>query len=343
MKALVVKQFGAADALEVIDIAVPEPGRGQVRVKVTGAAVNQIDISTRNGLLTQAGLIPRQEMTSLGWDVSGVLDALGEDVESLHVGDPVIGIRDWLSQIPGAQSEYVVLPQSAVAPAPKTLALVDAAALPLSAVTAHGALEAAGLRRGDSLLVTGAAGAVGGYVLELARLGGIETVAVASAADEEFVRDAGARHLIERREPIAAAVRALFPDGVDAVIDAAGVVGIAAHEALRATGTFVALVRPFAPPPIRGTQVVVHESWADGARLTELSAMVDAGLLTVRVGHRFPLTQAQKAHETFEGGGFRGKVILVPSPLSPEALSWTTGLHRPSTRPPRGGRRAPRR
>jgi NADPH:quinone reductase-like Zn-dependent oxidoreductase len=101
------------------------------------------------------------------------------------------------------------------------------------------------------------------------------------------------------------------PGGVDAVIDAA-VLGIVAHEALRGGGTFVALVRPFAPPPIRGTEVVVQEVFADGARLTELAALVDAGHLTLRVAETMALTEAAAAHRRYATGGLRGRLVLVP-------------------------------
>jgi NADPH:quinone reductase-like Zn-dependent oxidoreductase len=101
------------------------------------------------------------------------------------------------------------------------------------------------------------------------------------------------------------------PGGVDAVIDAA-VLGISAHDALRAEGTFVALVAPFAPPPIRGTRVVTQEVWADGARLHELAALVDAQCLTLRVAHVLPLSEAREAHRLLEAGGLRGRVVLEP-------------------------------
>jgi NADPH2:quinone reductase len=101
------------------------------------------------------------------------------------------------------------------------------------------------------------------------------------------------------------------PGGVDAVIDTA-VLGIAAHEALRGGGTFVALVAPFAPPPIRGTTVVVQEVYADGGRLAELSALAEAGRLTLRVAQTIPLDEASKAHELVERGGRRGRIVLQP-------------------------------
>jgi NADPH:quinone reductase len=311
MDALIVKDFGGPDALELVDLPVPEPGAGQLRVRVAGSSVNPIDLSTRAGNLTAAGLLAPAPQTALGWDLAGVVDAVGTGVNRFAVGDPVIGLRDILSQVPGAQAEQVVLDEGAVAQAPSSVSLIEAATLPLNGLTADRALGLAELRRGGRLLMTGAAGAVGGFVLQLGALLGLEMVALASAEDERFVRALGAEHFVERTDRPAAAVRALAPGGVDAVIDAAGL-GIAAHEALRGEGTFVALVAPLAPPPIRGTRVVVQEVYADGGRLAELAALVDAGHLTLRVAETLPLADAARAHERFAAGGVRGRIVLAP-------------------------------
>lgn len=311
MRALIVREFGDAAALEVADIAVPEPGPGQVRVKVAGSSVNPIDLSTRSGALAHNGLLAPAAQIGLGWDVAGTVDAVGSGIDRFEVGDAVIGLRDILSAVPGAQAEYVVLDESAVATAPRSASLVEAATLPLNALTADRALVLSGVGAGDSLLVTGAAGGVGGFVLQLAALRGIRTVAVASAADEQLVREMGAAEFVARADTLAQPVREVIPGGVNAVIDAA-VLGIVAHEALRGGGRFIALVRPFAPPPIRGTDVVVQEVFADGARLAELSALVDAGHLTLRVADTIPLADAPSAHERFVAGGLKGRLVLVP-------------------------------
>lgn len=311
MKALIVRAFGDPDALEIIDVAVPDPGPGQVRVRVAASSVNPIDLSTRSGALAQAGLLVAASQTALGCDVAGTVDAVGTGVTRFAVGDAVIGLRDIFSSIPGAQADQVVLDEGALAPAPRSASLIEAATLPLNGLTADRALRLAGVEAGDTLLVTGAAGAVGGYVLQLAALRRIRTVAVASAEDEGLVRGLGATDFVARADKLAQPVRDIVPGGVDAVIDAA-VLGIVAHEALRGGGTFVALVRPFAPPPIRGTEVIVQEVFADGARLADLAALVDAGHLTLRVADTMPLTEAAAAHHRFAAGGLRGRLVLVP-------------------------------
>lgn len=310
MKALIVRNFGGPDSLTIAEIPMPDPQAGQLRVKVAASAVNPIDLSTRSRALAQGGLLVQAPEVALGWDFAGVVDNVGTGITRFRPGDRVIGLRDVLSSIPGAQAEYVVVDESAVAPAPKGATLVEAATLPLNALTADRSLGLAGSGPGDTLLVTGAAGGVGGYVLELAKLRGVHTVAVASAGDEALVRELGAADFVPRADKLAQPVRDLVPGGVDAVIDAA-VLGITAHEALRGGGRFVALVRPLAPPPIRGTEVVVQEVFADGSRLAELSALVDAGHLTLRVADTVRLTEAATAHERFSEERLRGRLVLV--------------------------------
>lgn len=312
MRSLIIREFGGPEVLELVEHDTPVPAAGQLRIRVAASSVNPIDLSARAGRLSDAGLLAPAEVLGVGWDVAGVVGAVGSAVRRFAVGDEVIGLRDLLFA-GGAHADEVLLDESAVAPAPGSVPLSQAATLPLNALTADQALDLTGLRRGDTLLVTGAAGGVGGFALELAAMRGFRTVAVAGAGDEALVRDLGATSFVARSRSLGAAVRQVVPGGVDAVLDAA-VVGIGAHDALRGGGTFVALVAPFAPPPIRGTRVVVQEVFADGARLAELSALVDAGQLTLRVAETFPLEQASAAHALLERGGVRGRVILEPGP-----------------------------
>ncbi|MBA2897875.1 NADP-dependent oxidoreductase [Nonomuraea soli] len=310
MHSVIVRRFGGPEVLEVIDTPVPEPGPGQVRVRVAGAALNPIDLSARAGRLTEAGLVAPAQHLGLGWDVSGTVDAVGQGARRFRAGDPVIGLRDLLFA-GGSHAEHVVLDEQAVAPAPTSVSPVEAAALPLNALTADRALRLTGLERGQTLLVTGASGGVGGFAVQLAALAGLRTVALARPDDAARVLSLGVADVLTSADDLGSAVRAIVPGGVDAVIDAA-VLGIQAHQALRGQGTFVALVAPYAPPPIRGTRVVVQEVFADGRRLAELSALVDAGALTPRVARTLPLARSRTAHELLERGGVRGRVVLTP-------------------------------
>jgi NADPH:quinone reductase-like Zn-dependent oxidoreductase len=291
MLAIAVPEFGGPEVLELRDVPIPQPGPGQLRVRVRASTVAKIDISTRNGAISQAGLLGPHQDIGLGWDVAGSVDAVGDGVGRFGVGDDVIGLRDLLFAFPGAHAEYVVLHESALARAPRGTTDAQAATIPLAGLTADRALALTGLAPGQTLLVTGAAGGVGGVVLELARLRNVRTIAVAAPEDETLVRGLGATDLVARTDALGESVRRLVPSGVDAVIDTA-VIGIVAHEALR------------------GTNVIVQEVYADRGRLAELSALVEAGQLTPRVAQTLSLAEAAKAHQLVESGGQRGRVVL---------------------------------
>ncbi|MGW5721670.1 NADP-dependent oxidoreductase [Amycolatopsis sp. NPDC003865] len=313
MRAIVVRRFGGPEVLEPVEVPVPEPGPGQVRIRVAAAAVNPVDLATRAGLLTATGVIPPREVLGLGWDVAGVVDAVGGasgtgdrpgERAPFRVGDAVLGLRDRIALPLGAYAEQIVLDASAVALAPVGMSPVEAATLPLNALTAAQALDL--VETGGTVLVTGAAGAVGGYAVTLARARRLRVVAVASAADETLVRGFGADEFLPRGPALGDRVRALVPGGVDAALDTA-LLGLDALDAVRGGGEFVAFAAGAAPIPLRGIRV--RNVWirADGDRLAEL-----ARLLPPRVAGVLPLPEAAAAHERLAAGGLRGRLVLTP-------------------------------
>ena len=311
MKAVVIHRFGGPEVLEVAELDAPEPMEGQVRIHVQAAAVNPVDVATRAGWLAESGLAPATGQIGIGWDLAGVIDAVGSGVDRLRAGDRVIAMRDLLSAPVGAQAEYVVLDAEAVALAPRTVSPVEAATIPLNGLTAAQALDLLALGEGQWLLVTGAAGALGGFALGLAALRGLRTVAVASPGDESLVHELGADVFVARSENLGASVRRAVPGGVDGALDAA-VTGLSALDAVRDGGAFVAVAAGAAPPPLRGTRV--HNVWirTDAPRLAELAALVDAGRLTPRVAAVQPLHTVAAAHERLATGGLRGRIVLEP-------------------------------
>ena len=229
MKAVIIGSFGGPEVLQIADLPVPHPGTGQVRISVQAAAVNPVDVATRAGWLAEHGLMAAAGQVGIGWDLAGVIDAVGPDAGRFAVGDPVIGMRDLLIAPIGAQAEQIVLGTEAVAPAPRTWSAAEAATIPLNGLTAAQALDLLALRPGQWLLVTGAAGALGGYALQLAALRGLRTAAAAAPGDEELVRRLGADEFIPRTANLGSAVRQVLPNGVDGALDAA-VAGITALE-----------------------------------------------------------------------------------------------------------------
>ena len=313
---MVIRRFGDPEVLEIADVPVPQPGPGQVRIRVQAAAVNPVDIATRAGWLAEQGLMVANGRIGIGWDLAGVIDAVGPTVDQYELGEPVVGMRHLLSAPIGAQAEQVVLDTDAVAAAPRSASPVEASTLPLNGLTALQALDLLDLQAGQWLLVTGAAGALGGFTLQLGALRGLRTVAVADPEDEAIVRQLGASEFVARTDQLGAAVRRLRAGGVDGVLDAA-LVGVPALDAVRDGGSFVAVSAGAAPVPLRGTRV--HNVWirADSPRLADLAVLVDDGRLTLRVASTHPLEAVAAAHERLAAGGLRGRIVLEPTSLPP--------------------------
>jgi NADPH2:quinone reductase len=312
MRAVLARGFGGVEVLQVAEMAVPAAGPGQVRIRVEAAAVNPVDLATRSGALTQAGLLPERDLVGLGWDVAGVIAEVGQGVSGFAGGDRVIGLSDRLDVTLGTHADQVVLDATAVARAPAGIPAVAVATLPLNGLTAVQALDQLELVEGQSLLVTGAAGAVGGFAVQLAAERGLRVVAVAGQDDEDLVRAMGAEWFVPRSAVrLGTAVREMHPAGLDGAVDAAAL-GAVALDAVRSGGAFAALVPGAAPLPLRGTHVFHTWIRADGARLADLVALAEAGKLALRVAETFPLEQVGAAHERVAKGGLRGRVVLVP-------------------------------
>lgn len=301
MRAVVVRRFGGPEVLEAVEVPVPEPGPGQVRIRVAAAAVNPVDLATRSGALSTAGVIPPRDVLGLGWDVAGTVETAGG---GFAVGDAVIGLRDRIASPLGAYAEQIVLDAAAVAPAPPGVSPVEAATLPLNALTAAQAMDL--VETTGTVLVTGAAGAVGGYAVALAHGRKLRVVAVASEADEAQVRAFGADEFVPRGPALGDRVRAVVPGGVDAALDTARL-GLDALDAVRGGGEFVAFAAGAAPLPLRGIRVQHVWIRADGERLAEL-----ARILLPRVAGVLPLARAGDAHERLAAGGLRGRLVLTP-------------------------------
>ncbi|WP_327388518.1 NADP-dependent oxidoreductase [Streptomyces sp. NBC_01207] len=297
MLAAVVGEFGGPERVELAKVPVPRPAAGQLRVKVTAAGLNPVDGAVVAGVFGGAG-----QRLGLGWDVSGEIDEVGAGVTGWNTGDRVVGLHYGQVKPLGTHAQYVVLDATAVASAPTAVDAVTAAGLPLAGLTAARAVDLLGLAPGSSVLITGAAGVVGGLAVQLAVRAGLAVTALAGAEDEEFVRSLGATGFVPRGEA---------PAGpVDGVLDAA-VLGGAALGAVRDGGVYVGLIPNHAPAAERGVRVVEQEVAADGAHLARLVSLVDAGALTLRVADTFPLGEAAEAHARLGTSGVRGRIILT--------------------------------
>ena len=211
----------------------------------------------------------------------------------------------------GAYAEQIVVPASSVVPMPAGADFAAASTLLMNALTVRLALDALGLRPGQTLAVTGAAGCVGGYAIQLGKAAGLRVIADAAKADRELVRSLGADVVVDRGDDVAKNILAVVPEGVGGVIDAA-----MQHELVVpaiATGGGLATVRGWNEPVPRG--IVVHPVFVsagatDTAKLDRLRQLAEEGVLSLRVAKVFPAAKAADAHRLLEAGGIRGRLVL---------------------------------
>jgi NADPH:quinone reductase-like Zn-dependent oxidoreductase len=306
VKALAVSERGAA--AEVIDVPSREPAAGEVRVAVAAASVNGFDLAVVGGRVWDA--MRAEFPVVIGRDFAGVVDAVGDGVSGLAVGDRVAGtIHAALG--PGGMGEYVVQDATTLARVPDAVTFEQAAAVGLAGGAALDVFDALDVGDGDVVLVSGATGGVGLYLVQLLRPRGAVVVATATPGEpEDVVRRLGATHVVDHTGDLAAQVRALAPDGVDAVAhlagDAAAVAGLA-----RSGGRFASLLGASNESVGRDDLTVTAiQARVPAAKLDRLLALVATGKLEVVVVATYPLDKASDAIDAFRAGPL-GKIVVT--------------------------------
>jgi NADPH:quinone reductase len=311
VKAVGVIDYGGPEALQVVELPDLRVGPGQVRIRVHAAAVSPTDTFVRNGARAEAQKAAGPPPYIPGMDAAGVLEEIGEGVESdLRVGDHVMAIV-----VPegshGAYSEQIVVPVESVARVPAGATDVEACTLPMNGLTAQLALDVVDLQPGQTLAVTGAAGALGGYTVQLAKAGGLLVVADSSEADENLVQRLGADVVLPRGDDFASRVRERFPEGVEAAVDGA-LLDSRLAPAVRDGGTVVT-VRGYNEAGERGIvfrPIRVRDYARAQRKLDRLRQSVEDGKLTLRVAGTVPKEDAAEAHRRLEAGGVRGRLVI---------------------------------
>lgn len=307
MKAVRIHAFGGPELLKYEDAPRPEPAAGEVCIRVRAAGVNPFDGKIRSGAFEEAMAHPLPLI--LGWDVAGDVAALGPGVTSFAVGDPVYALADYARD--GAYAEYLVVAAALVALKPRTLDYVAAASVPMAAETAMQALYDLGqLQAGQTVLIHGAAGSLGGFAVQLAKLRGAHVIGTASAANAGYVAGLGADQVIDyKTQQFEALVK-----NADLVLDTqGGEVQARSWPVLRPGGRLVSTVQPATPPAnapagVRGDWIFVQPS---GDTLRALTALIEAGQLQTPVQQVLPLREARHAQELLEAGLSKpGKVVL---------------------------------
>jgi NADPH:quinone reductase-like Zn-dependent oxidoreductase len=309
MKAVRYHSYGDSGVLVYEDADRPAAGRGQVVVRVAGTAFNPVDAGIRGGYLQQ--VFPVAFPHTPNFDLSGVITEVGEAVNGWRAGDAVVAFLPMTA--PGAAAEYAAAPAEVLAAAPRTVELADAAALPSAGLTAWQSLfEHAGLTAGQSILINGAGGAVGGYAVQLAKQVGATVTATGSARSAARLRSYGADQVVDyTATPLP---RAVAGQQFDAVLSLART---ALEETTQLTGlvadggAFLSTI----PGPVnardgvRTLQVFVR---SDAALLAGLVERVDAGQLKIDVAQRRPLADLAAVHDEADAGRLPGKTILIP-------------------------------
>ncbi|MEV5877457.1 NADP-dependent oxidoreductase [Streptomyces sp. NPDC052101] len=299
--AIIYSRYGGPDVLTPAEVDAPEPGPGQVRIKVRAAAVNPIDLKLRSGMM--AGIMPVEFPHLPGWDVAGVVDEVGEGATA-SVGDEVFGVASF-----GGYSEYALLERPVAKPAEVSFA--SAAALVTVGETAYRGLHHLGAEEGETLLIHGAGGSVGTIAVQLAAARGITVVATAGEHDLQRLTKLGAS-AVRYGEGWLERVKAAAPQGVDRVFDASGAGVLADSIALTGDAGRVITIADMA-----AAQHGVRFTGADPTdrlpqALPELADLMAAGKLDLPIGATYPLAEAARAHADIEARHARGKVILLP-------------------------------
>jgi NADPH:quinone reductase-like Zn-dependent oxidoreductase len=309
MRAIVQQEFGGPEVLRIGERPRPEPVATEVRVRVEAAGVNPVDWKTRSGkgsAVVTPPFVP-------GWDVAGVVDAVGAGVTRFQVGDPVFGLP-WFPREAGAYAEYVTAPSRHFARRPAALPAAEGAALALAGLTAWQCLvDIARVQPGQRVLVHAAAGGVGHLAVQIAKARGAHVIGTASAGKHELLASLGVDQAVDYRsekfEDVVAPVDVVYdliggdtserslevlqPDGI--MISLPSAAAAAAIEKARARG-------------LSATGMLVEP---DGDGLEELAALVESGRLRVIVAETFPLERAADAHRLGEQGRTTGKIVLT--------------------------------
>jgi NADPH:quinone reductase-like Zn-dependent oxidoreductase len=303
MNAARIHRFGSPDVIVVEDIPRPSAAAGEVLVRVVAAGVGPWDALIREG---KSKVSPPPPLT-LGSDLSGVVEAVGPGVTQFNRGDEVYGVTN--PQFVGAQAEYAVAAARMIAPKPQRLNHVQAASVPVVAVTAWQMLfEHAHLERGQSVMVLGAAGNVGAYAVQLAAHAGVAVIAVVGSKDAAYVRTLGARDVIDYRVTDFADV----PPTVDAVIDTVGgETRDRATTVLKPGGILVTVVSTAFVPARADVRTVFFYAEVTRTRLATISGLLDSGTIVPQVGSVLLLDHVRTAHDMLAGAPHeRGKIVL---------------------------------
>ena len=316
MQAIMAENFGGSEVLKIAEVATPDPGPGEVRVKVKAAGVNPFDAQVRRGDYADYVSTPMK----LGVELAGVVDALGEGVTNLAVGDEVFYSARVLDN-EGGYAEYHTERAELIAKKPGSLSFIEAAAMPIAASTAWVCLVERGrVQSGDRVLILGGSGGVGQFTVQIAHNIGAHVVTTVSEQAQELVRELGADDAVDyRRADAWDALKETSANGFDVIVDLIG--GDAIQQSLALLGSGGRVVSIVDQPQGQslyagwGVNAEIHLVFLtpSAARLARLGSLADRGLLKSIVERTVALKDANEAHQLIEAGGRKGKIVLTTS------------------------------
>jgi NADPH:quinone reductase-like Zn-dependent oxidoreductase len=306
MKAVRIHEYGGPEVLRYEDASRPEAGPGEILIRVHAAGVNPVDWKVRAGFMK--GRLNYKMPFIPGWDLSGVVEALGPGVSRFHRSDEVYSRPDISRD--GAYAQYIAVKESEVALKPKSIDHVRAAAVPLAALTAWQALfDAARLSAGQRVLIHGAAGGVGSFAVQLATIKGARVIGTASKKNHEFLRSLGAEETIDY-------TTTRFEDvvhDVDVVLDTiTGDTAERSYQVIKKGGVYVSILTPPSQEKAAAHRVRAAHTFvqANPEQLSEIAKLIDSGKLQIILEKVFPLAEARAAQELNAQGHTRGKIVL---------------------------------
>lgn len=307
MIAVTVSRPAGPDSVEVIELADPVPAAGEVLIETEAATINPVDVAIVGGGMTARFPASSSAPWIPGWDLAGIVTAVGDGADSALIGRQVLGFSGWFGAARGTQAGVVALPLGNVAAASGVIDSSELTTFGLNGLTALHLLRAAG--GAGSVLVTGAAGGVGKLAVELAIDAGLTVIAVAAEKDREELLATGAQFLSRGVPDLRAAVRELVPGGVDAVLNTVPSAPIGL-EAVRDGGVYRSV--SVLPETERGIDVARVGVKPDAAGLARIVELAESGAITTRVARSYPVADAAQAYRAMaEHSGRRGRLVLI--------------------------------
>ncbi len=313
MKAAIINEFGGKEKLTLTEVSTPQPAEDEVLVRIKAAGVNPVDWKIREGWLKD--LLPYEFPIILGWDLAGVIEETGDRVDRFAKGDKVFAYSRRPIVQQGTYAEYAAIPESHITQSPDSLSFEESASIPLTALTAYQAVyDAVELQEGQSILIVGASGGVGGFAVQFAHLIGAKVTAIASEKNHTYLQSLGAEHAIcytkgDFREPF----KAICPSGADVVFDLIGGETLKkAGNCVKAGGKIVSITDDPRSHVPEEKNIQCHFVFVEPnvKQLDHIREMVDSGKLKTHLSAVYSLAEVHKAHADMETGHTCGKIVL---------------------------------